>query len=123
MRAAPKHAHADPLATRSLAVTPAFSGYRTGVLMTLLNPMTLAFWFLVQSSVRGITQDLGHKLPMICTGVFIGTIGWVITFSGFLGFLGRWRRNWWLVAADGLGGAMLLLLAVVGLWQLVRQPL
>ncbi len=124
LQSAQKHLHADPLEENRPqdAITAAHLGaYRTGLLMTLLNPMTLVFWFVVLPSRGANTQDPRHDLPMICAGVFIGTLGWVVAFSGFLGWLGRWRRNWWLAAADGLGGLMLLALAVVGLWRLLRH--
>ena len=127
LRSVRKHLDADPLAAAVALPSGsteaardselAWRTYRTGVLMTLLNPMTLAFWFVVLPAQGAISKDLHHDLPMICSGVFIGTIGWVIVFAGFLGWLGRWRRNWWLAAADGLGGGMLLILAVAGLWQ------
>src|SRR4051794_1389954 len=60
-------------------------GYVTGLLMTLLNPMTLVFWFTVVPSLAGQHgaapgggigagradngQHAGLDLPMICVGV------------------------------------------------------
>lgn len=126
LRSVKGHLDADPLAAGT-PIGSASAAYRTGVLMTLLNPMTIAYWFIVLPGLLpaqgAITQDLRHDLPMICAGVLIGTLGWVVVFSGFLGWLGRWRRNWWLALADGIGGAMLLVLAAAGLWHLVRHPL
>lgn len=95
--------------------------YVTGVLMTLLNPMTLAFWF---AAVPGqIPKGDAGALPMICTGVFIGTICWVIFFSGVLWAGGRYRRSWWLAAADAVGGLMLLGFAGLAFLRLVRTHL
>jgi threonine/homoserine/homoserine lactone efflux protein len=89
------------------------SGYVTGLLMTGLSPMTLAFWFVVLPKWAGdIAQQPARDLPIIVLGVFVATIGWVIGFSGLLSFAGRWRRRWWMVAADEFGGAMLLILAL-----------
>jgi threonine/homoserine/homoserine lactone efflux protein len=123
------------------------SSYVTGLLMTLLNPMTLAFWFtvvpgatvvagpapvappaaIVKADNAGtlhrapkLTQEHTSYLPITCAGVFIGTLGWVITFSGLLALAGRRRRNGWLAAADAVGGATLLFFAVVMVWRLVR---
>jgi L-lysine exporter family protein LysE/ArgO len=96
--------------------------YLTGLLMTLLNPMTLAFWFVaVPGAVGSITTDPSRDLPVICAGVFVGTIAWVTFFCSLLTLLGRWRRAWWLAAADLLGGAMLLGFAALGVWHLGRD--
>ncbi len=57
--------------------------YLTGLLMTGLNPMTLAFWFIAVPGVVGqITADPKHDLPWVCAGVFAATIAWVGGFSG-----------------------------------------
>jgi L-lysine exporter family protein LysE/ArgO len=96
--------------------------YLTGLLMTLLNPMTLAFWFVaVPGTVGSITSDPARDLPIICAGVFVGTIAWVIYFCSTLSILGRWRRPWWLAAADVVGGLMLLGFAAAGCWHLYRS--
>jgi hypothetical protein len=75
--------------------------------------MTLAFWFVVLPKYAGeLSQQPKRDLPIIVLGVFVATIGWVIGFSGLLSFAGRWRRRWWMVAADEFGGAMLVILAL-----------
>ena len=117
LRALGKHLQTDAL-DGNQPISSLQGAYRTGVLMTLLNPMTLAFWFVEVPSLGALTQDSRHNLPMICAGVFMGTLGWVVGFSGFLAYVGRRRKNWWLAAADGLGGLILLLLAFRGLWHL-----
>lgn len=95
--------------------------YLTGLLMTLLNPMTLAFWFVaVPGTVGSITRDPGHDLPIICAGVFVGTIAWVLFFCTSLSLLGRWRRPWWLTVADAVGGLMLLGFAAAGVLPLLH---
>ncbi len=127
-------------------VDPLRSSYVTGLLMTLLNPMTLAFWFTVvpaATAVAGpgrrppgasykadaegasakatkLTQERTPNLPITCAGVFIGTLAWVITFSGLLALAGRRRRNGWLAAADVGGGATLLFFAAMMVWRLIR---
>lgn len=115
--AAAKHLRADPLLASAAGPTPRRS-YATGLLMTLLNPFTLVFWFVAVPSAGAITQDPRHELPMICVGVFIGTIGWVIFFAGLLAWIGRYRQPWWLALADALGGAMLLGLVGLMAWRL-----
>lgn len=91
-------------------------GYGTGLLMTATNPMTLAFWFSVLPALAGrISEHPRRDLPIICLGVFLGAMTWVLFFSGLLGLAGRFRRPWWLRVADAVGGAMLLGLAVVAI--------
>src|SRR4051812_10527147 len=107
-------------------------GYVTGLLMTLVNPMTLLFWFTsVPSTVAAMSNAAGagsgrsgrpeHDLPMICTGVFLGTIAWVICFASTLKFAGRWRRQGWMIVADAFGGTMLLLFAAYAAWNLFAR--
>jgi threonine/homoserine/homoserine lactone efflux protein len=116
----------DPIEATTLEGSPqalprrsSMSAYLTGFLMTLLNPMTLIFWFTV---VPGqIPQGLAAGLPTICAGVFIGTISWVIGFSGALAWAGRYRKNWWMAVADTVGGVALLGFAVAGLLRLLRS--
>jgi len=95
--------------------------YAAGVLMTLLNPLTLAFWFVAVPGTLGpITGDDRGRLPMIGAGVFVGTLSWVIVFTGTVSLAGRYRKAWWLAAADVAGGATLLAFALAALWRLVR---
>lgn len=98
--------------------------YLTGILMTLLNPMTIAFWFLaVPAAVGVVTRSPGRDLPMICVGVFIGTLAWVIGFCAAMGWAGRCRRGSWLAAADAVGGAVLFCFAIAQVWRVVRRLL
>jgi threonine/homoserine/homoserine lactone efflux protein len=116
---------ADPIAyTPDVHRGVARSAYLAGLAMTLFNPMTLAFWFvavpaLVGSVAGGVAQDL----PWICVGVFIGTLGWVVTFAAVLALAGRYRRNWWLAAADAVGGFTLLVFAAAALLSSLRALL
>lgn len=117
LRSAATAMKADPLAEPPRAGSM-HGAYLTGLLMTLLNPMTLAFWFVaVPGMVGSITSNPGRDLPIICIGVFIGTIAWVIFFCTVLSILGRWRRRWWLAVADAVGGLVLLGFAAAGGWH------
>lgn len=116
---------ADPLATldqtMSAAPSSVHGAYVSGVLMTLLNPMTLAFWFVAVPGALGpITEEPRRDLPMICAGVFAGTLAWVVSFAGALALAGsRARRPARLIAvADALGGITLLGFALLALWRL-----
>jgi L-lysine exporter family protein LysE/ArgO len=126
LKSARRHVRSDPLIVEPGQPTKAtaHSAYLTGVLMTLLNPMTLAFWFTVVPAQAagdgGIPKDRAAQLPIIGIGVFIGTIGWVLAFSGLLGWAGRYRKNWWLALADAAGGVMLLAFAGLAFLRLTR---
>ena len=98
------------------------AAYLTGLAMTLFNPMTLAFWFVaVPALVGSVAQDVAQELPLVGAGVFIGTLAWVVTFSAALALAGRYRRNWWLAAADAAGGFALLVFAVAALLSSLRS--
>src|SRR5579872_1738660 len=123
LRGAIRDRRADPLAAAPTTVSRR-GAYLTGVLMTLLNPMTLGFWFLaVPASVGPITKEPARDLPIICVGVFIGTIGWVVAFAGALNWAGRWRKNWWLAAADAAGGLVLFCFAAAEVWRVLKPVL
>ena len=136
----------DPLDPVVAAATPspsprssAHGAYLTGVLMTLLNPMTLAFWFTVVPTMAGSTAGAANAaanteagrfdLPMICAGVFIGTVGWVVFFAGALNLAGRGgtspaagrRRRWLAAGADLAGGVTLLGFCLAAVWRLWRS--
>jgi threonine/homoserine/homoserine lactone efflux protein len=95
------------------------SAYLTGVLMTLFNPMNVIFWFTV---VPGqVTAGSGAAgLPVVGLGVFLGTMSWVVAFAGLLAWAGRYRRTWWLAAADAVGGAILFGFAAAGFLRLIH---
>jgi threonine/homoserine/homoserine lactone efflux protein len=127
---------------------PASAAYATGLLMTLLNPMTLAFWFTVvpaigagvaggpppsaarPGAVRGTGEPApshAADLPMLCAGVFIGTVAWVVVFAGLLAGAGRAagrsaaRRRRWLAGADAVGGVALLFFAALAAFEFWRR--
>ena len=123
-RGAWKDWKADPLTGLPPPAQSHRGGYLTGVTMTLLNPMTIGFWFIaIPSRVAILATNPRRDLPTICLGVFVGTIGWVICFAGLLAWAGRWRRKWWLPLADAVGGVALLALAAAGLWRACRSLL
>jgi L-lysine exporter family protein LysE/ArgO len=123
-RGAWKDWKADPLTGLPPPSQSHRGGYLTGVTMTLLNPMTIGFWFIaIPSRVAILAANPRRDLPTLCLGVFVGTLGWVICFAGLLAWAGRWRRKWWLPLADSIGGVALLALAAAGLWRACRSLL
>jgi L-lysine exporter family protein LysE/ArgO len=123
VRGAMKDLRGDAIADAP-APTSRRGAYLTGVLMTLLNPMTIGFWFLaVPAALGAVATPSAAGLPMVCAGVFAGTIAWVTTFTGVLSWAGRWRKSWWLAAADLTGGAVLFCFALVQVWRVWRAIL
>ncbi len=97
------------------------SGLATGLGMTLLNPMTLAFWFVAMPAavVAGVGKD-GAALWPVAGGVFIGTLSWVVVFSSILALIGRWRAPWWMALADYIGGVLLAGFAALAFLRCLR---
>jgi threonine/homoserine/homoserine lactone efflux protein len=103
----------DPIAIANTAAPSLHGSYVTGLLMTLVNPMTLAFWFVTLPGLLGKhSEHPTRELPMLCLGVCIGAAGWAFFFSSLLALAGRWRRPWWTAVADAIGGTILLAFAV-----------
>jgi L-lysine exporter family protein LysE/ArgO len=93
--------------------------YATGVLMTLLNPMTLAFWFFAVPAAGAKSPQ--SSLPMVCAGVFAGTVAWVCAFAGTLAVLRRFQQRWWVRVADLTGGVILLYFAATTAFAAVHN--
>lgn len=92
--------------------------YLTGLLMTLTNPMTLAFWFFTVPGVAGpIGGGDAWSLPLVSAGVFAGALSWVCFFVSVLAVAGRVSKRTWLIAADLAGGAVLLAFAGIAIWR------
>jgi threonine/homoserine/homoserine lactone efflux protein len=85
------------------------AGYVTGLAMTVFNPMTIAFWFLVLPGTAAASDT--SLLPM-AGGVFVGTMSWVIFFAGTLSVVRRFNTGAWMRIADIAGGLTLLAFAV-----------
>ncbi len=122
VRAAMRGWRSDPLESDTRSPRRATGAYFTGLLMTLLNPMTLFFWFVaVPGTVGSITDGAPRRLPSLCAGVFIGTISWVLFFACALSWAGRYRRQGWLLGADVAGGLTLIAFGLTGLWSSARR--
>ena len=118
--------HSDPLTPGAADSSPvgAARAYLTGLVMTLLNPMTVAFWFVAVPILAAPgNPQTWSSVPLVCAGVFAGTISWVVFFAGLLAWAGRYRRNWWLALADAAGGAALLVFAAAALLSSLRSLL
>ena len=119
-----------PTPTSKTPAPPPAAHYVTGLLLTALNPMTLAFWFVaVPGAVAGLIADGGTRsggvgaLPLVCGGVFAGAFGWVCFFTTLIGRLGRFGGQRWLGWIDLAGGLTLLAFAVRTIWRLFARPL
>lgn len=97
--------------------------YLTGLLMTSLNPMTLLFWFVAFPGTVLQFARSGSDLPIVAAGVFVGALGWAISFACLIGYLGGFGKRRWLAWVDFAGGAMLLAFAVQTIWKLSTATL
>lgn len=122
LRAA-RRAWIDPLPPLARQKGRLGRGYAAGIAMTALNPMTLAFWFVAVPQAAEAASRGAGGVPLLCAGVFAGTLGWVLGFAGLLAVVGRRGRRVWLVAANLAGGVVLLYFAVRVAWQTVRPLL
>ena len=99
---------------------PSERHYVTGLAMTSLNPMTLAFWCVVVPGMVGQwSANPVRDLPWVCVGVFSGAISWVVAFAGTMSWVGRRGKRATLLAADIVGGTMLLGFAAYALWRVL----
>ena len=102
------------------------SHYVSGLLMTSLNPMTLIFWFLVVPATA-IKSHARENIPLICLGVFLATISWVIGFAGILAGI-RKKQNMTqnlrgIRFCDLAGGVLLLWFGLRTIWRIAFQYL
>ena len=95
--------------------------YLSGLLMTAINPMTLAFWFLATPAIAD-SHRWRDILPR-CGGVAIGAGAWVVFFAALMRWAGRVSRRWTELLADAAGGLMLLGFAAYAIWRLLRGHL
>lgn len=99
---------------------PAERHYLTGLAMTSLNPMTLAFWCIVVPGLASQwSANPARDLPWVCLGVFLGAISWVIAFATTMSWLGRRAKRATCLIADLAGGTMLLAFAAFALWRVL----
>jgi L-lysine exporter family protein LysE/ArgO len=128
LRAAARASDAQPISGDVAAApdgwkkAPAHRNYLTGILLTGLNPMTLAFWFTAVPGMAGaMTKDPRRDLPLICAGVFLATISWVCMFAGLMHWAGSFgQRGRWIRIADTGGGLLLLAFAVAMIWRVAK---
>jgi L-lysine exporter family protein LysE/ArgO len=98
--------------------------YATGLLMTALNPMTLAFWFVgVPGAVARLAARPRVDLPVVCAGVFVGAFAWVCGFTTFVGHLRKFGGRRWVRWIDLGGGLMLLAFAGRAIWRVAGSSL
>lgn len=116
------HAPVEAEARREVASGGGWSHYRTGLLMTALNPMTLIFWFVAVPGAAG-AGAAGGGLWAVALGVFAGAFAWVCCFTWLIGHLRRFGGQRWLAWVDFAGGLTLLAFAGRAIWRLITSPL
>ncbi len=99
--------------------------YVTGVLMTATSPMTLLFWFVGVPAAPALSGS-GHaatEMIWVAAGVFVATLTWVVCFAGAIHWLRQNSGPWLSIAADPLGGLILLAFAGVVICRVALAPL
>jgi len=94
------------------------AAYFTGLLMTSLNPMTLAFWVVVVPAAKAGGQV--DYLPIFCVGVFLGTSLWVISLASTISWLRKFTPGKSAFYANMVGGAILMIFAILGFGAIVQ---
>src|SRR4051812_18929181 len=94
--------------------------YLTGLVMTALNPMTLAFWFFAPK-MTGVKES--GEMPLLCAGVAIGTFWWVCFFAALMSAAGKKGKQRAVALANVAGGLTLLGFGGRAIWQVVRPYL
>jgi threonine/homoserine/homoserine lactone efflux protein len=95
--------------------------YVTGLLMTALNPMTLAFWFGVMAGQTA--ESRGRDVPIVCSGVGIGAVSWVCFFASLMSVAGRISKKVVMLSANIAGGLTLLGFAGFAIWRVLHGHL
>jgi L-lysine exporter family protein LysE/ArgO len=99
---------------------PPRRNYLTGLVMTALNPMTLAFWFFAPK-MTGVKE--GREMPLLCAGVAVGTFSWVCFFAALMTAAGKKGKQRAVALANLAGGLTLLGFGGRAIWQVVRPYL
>ncbi len=93
-----------------------------GLVMTILSFPAWLFWLL---SIPTVIQHRHIQGPLevsaLVAGIALGTVGWVGVFAFVIAYFKRFAQDWWVIAADLIGAAMLLLFSGVALVALVRM--
>lgn len=103
---------------------PLVGTYAVGFAMTGLNAYTWLWWFTAVPSIAGtLTDNPTHDLPMICLGVGVAALTWVLVFASALGLVRHFAGRTFHVVADAIGGVMLLGFGLLALWKSIGRPL
>jgi len=103
--------------------------YVTGLLLTALNPMTLAFWFVAvpgavaTPAAASTTVPPRPTLALVSVGVFAGAFAWVCFFTTLIARLRHFGRERWIAWIDLAGGLTLLTFAGRAIWRLTDSTL
>jgi L-lysine exporter family protein LysE/ArgO len=99
---------------------PPRRNYLIGLVMTALNPMTLAFWFFAPK-MTGVKES--GEMPLLCVGVAVGTFSWVCFFAALMSAAGKKGKQRAVALANLAGGLTLLGFGGRAIWQVVRPYL
>ena len=102
----------------------ALATFAVGFAMTGLNVYTWLWWFTAVPSIAGTVTDHPRRdLPMICIGVGVAALCWVVCFASVLSVVRHFAGRTFHMVADVVGGTMLLGFGLWALWTAVSRPL
>ncbi len=99
---------------------PLRRNYLTGLVMTALNPMTLAFWFFAPQMTGAKARG---EMPLLVAGVALGTFLWVCFFAMVMSAAGKKFKERAVALANLAGGLTLIGFGARAIWQVLRPYL
>lgn len=94
-----------------------FKNYTQGLLLTIVNPITILFWASVSSHLV-IASDLHHHLLIIAgAGVSCATVSWILFINGVLHKTRHKLSDNLIHKLNVFGGVILLIFAMMGLFE------
>lgn len=93
-----------------ISVAQAARGWGTGLMLTLVNPMTVTLWLSVAAGFTA-SSEMGHPVARLA-GVGAGALSWVIFITTLLAFARSYVNARMLRMVNVVSGAVLIVFAI-----------
>jgi threonine/homoserine/homoserine lactone efflux protein len=94
------------------------SFYVGGLGMTLLNPLSILFWFSVSAQLIGLPKTHSYALELAGIGVLLGTTTWMTIYNSLIHVMKTKLNPKYLSILNKLSGVLLIAFAVRNLFHL-----